>query len=142
MKIRERRDLRLPVTEAGGWSHDASENNPLVRLCLSISAEQKAYVDLLAESELHRLNRDRVKRSTSCRNTAVPPTIRHSACNSLRMQASLFMTLWKVLSVPPDSTTSAFNSLRMQTSQFTILPGEKSANCIPQANKHKQVTVR
>ena len=38
--------------------------------------------------------------------------------NSLRMQASLFMTLWKVLSVPRDSTTSAFNSLRMQTSQF------------------------
>ena len=56
MKIRDRRDLRLPVTEAGGWSHDASEHNPLVRLGLTISAEQNAYVDFLAEPELHMLN--------------------------------------------------------------------------------------
>ena len=76
------------------------------------------------------------------RNTAVPPTIRHSASHSLRMQSSLFMTLRKVLSLQPDSTTTAFNSLRMQTSQFTILPREKSANCIPHGNKQKQVTVR
>ena len=46
----------MPVTEAGGWSHDASEHNLLVRLGLSISAEQNAYVDFLAEPELHRLN--------------------------------------------------------------------------------------
>ena len=43
--------------------------------------------------------------STSPWNTAVPPTTRHSAYNSLQLQTSQFMTFWKVMSVPPDSTT-------------------------------------
>ena len=59
-------------------------------------------------------------------HTAVPPTIQHSAYNSLRMQASQFMTLWKVLSVPRDSTTSAFNYLRLQPSQFMTFWKEMS----------------
>ena len=49
----------------------------------------------------------------------MPPTTRHSAYNSLRMQTSQFMTLWKEMSVPPDRRTRGVKSLRMQTSCIT-----------------------
>ena len=61
-----------------------------------------------------------IRRTTLCpRNTAVPPTSRHSAYSLLRMQTLHFMKIWKEMSVPPDSTTSAYNTVRMQTSHFT-----------------------
>ena len=57
---------------------------------------------------------------------SVPRDSTTSAFDSLRMQTSEFMTLWKEMSVPPDSTTSAFDSLRMQTSEFMTLCKEMS----------------